>query len=155
MNRGSYTITTDQSQFDLEAIHRFLSEQSYWAKGVPREVVERSLKGSLCFGVLKGREQVGLARVITDGAVFAYLCDVYILPEHRGQGLSKWLMETIVQHPELQGLRKWMLATQDAHGLYAQFGFSPLRNPDRVMEIARPRLYEQAIAAQQNTEKEK
>jgi GNAT superfamily N-acetyltransferase len=132
--RGEYTITTDPARLDLAAIHAYLS-RSYWAEGVPLAVVERAILNSLCFGLLRGDEQVGFARVITDRATFAYLSDVYVLEEHRGKGLSKWLLEVIQGHEDLQGLRRFLLATMDAHGLYAQFGFKPLANPTRMMEV--------------------
>jgi GNAT superfamily N-acetyltransferase len=133
VRRGEYGITTDRSALDVRAIHGFLT-QSYWSPGVPIGVVHRSIENSLCFGVLHGRDQVGFARVITDKATFAYLADVYVLEAHRGRGLSKWLLEVIRGHADLQGLRRFMLATRDAHGLYAQFGFTPLANPSRMME---------------------
>lgn len=135
-----YRITTDVDGMDVDAVHAFLS-RSYWAPGVPREVVERSLRGALCFGLFKGGAQVGLARVITDRATFAYLSDVYVLEEHRGQGLSKWLVQVILAHPDLQGLRRFVLATKDAHGLYEKFGFSRLAHPEMFLEIFRPNTY--------------
>ncbi len=138
-----YEITTDVRRFDLDVIHRYLSEESYWAKGIPREVVARSVQNSLCFAILErdGQAQVGFARVTTDRATFAYLADVFVLPAHRGRGLSKWLMRVILAHEELQGLRRWMLATLDAHGLYAGFGFKPLDQPERFMLRYRPDVY--------------
>ena len=135
-----YEITCDKSRFDLEAIHRFLT-QSYWSPGVPRTVVERAITNSLCFGILLEGQQIGFARVITDKATFAYLADVYVLPEHRGQGLSLRLMEQIIRYPDLQGLRRMMLATRDAHSLYEKFGFKPLAAPERIMEIHNPEPY--------------
>ena len=138
-----YEISTDRSRLDLDLVHSFLV-RSYWSAGVPRAVVARSLEHSICFGVYKATAQVGLARVITDRASFAYLADVFILEEHRGRGLSKWLMECVVGHPELQGLRRFMLLTSDAHGLYRQFVFTELADPRRVMEIARPDIYRAA-----------
>ena len=134
MRRGEYTITTDRHCLDLEAIHGFLTN-SYWSPGVPIEIVERAIANSLCFGLFHVKDQVGFARVITDKATFAYLADVYVLETHRGQGLSKWLLKVIQGHQDLQGLRRVMLATRDAHGLYAQFGFTALANPSRMMEI--------------------
>jgi GNAT superfamily N-acetyltransferase len=138
-----YEITTDASRFDLGAIHRYLSGESYWAKGIPRETVERSIRNSLCFAILEcgSQAQVGFARVTTDRATFAYLADVFVLPAHRGRGLSKWLMRVILAHPELQGLRRWMLATLDAHGLYAGFGFTALSQPERFMLRYFPDVY--------------
>jgi GNAT superfamily N-acetyltransferase len=133
VRRGEYSITTDRRDLDVRAIHDFLT-QSYWSPGVPIGVVERAIANSLCFGIFHGRDQVGFARVITDKATFAYLADVYVLDAHRGRGLSKWLLGVIRGHADLQGLRRFMLATRDAHGLYAQFGFTPLVNPSRMME---------------------
>ena len=124
--RGEYTITTDSARVDIDVVHRYLSEESYWAQDIPREVVARSIAHSLCFSVLHDKNQIGFARVTSDRATVAYLGDVFILPSHRGKGLSKWLMECVSSHPALQGLRRWMLATSDAHGLYAQFGFTPI-----------------------------
>ena len=126
---------------DPEAIHEFLAD-SYWAKGIPREVVDRSIEGSLCFGVFDGERQVGFARMITDFATFAYLADVFVLESHRGRGLAAWLMDCILAHPELQGLRRWMLLTRDAHPLYRRSGFRDLAHPERVMEMTFPGIYE-------------
>lgn len=131
----SYTISTDKRKINVSYTHAFLSKESYWARNIPRSVVERSIEGSLCFSVLHGGEQVGFARVITDGATFAYLADVFIDAGHRGRGLSKRLMESILAHPSLQGLRRFLLATRDAHGLYRQFGFGPLTFTDRWMQV--------------------
>lgn len=139
---SAYEISDDKSRLDLDVIHGYLTE-SYWSPGVPRPVVERAIQGSLCFGVYLGRDQVGFARVVTDKATFAYLADVFILEPHRGQGLAQRLMAAICAHPELQGLRRFMLATNDAHGLYARFGFSALANPPAYMEILRPDVYRQ------------
>jgi GNAT superfamily N-acetyltransferase len=133
-------IDTNKTRLDVDLIHGYLRE-SYWAAGVPRDVVERSIEHSLCFGVYVDGAQVGFARVITDYATFAYLADVFVLESFRGRGLAKRLMDTIVGHPRLQGLRRWALATRDAHGLYAQFGFTPLGSPDRYMERLDPAAY--------------
>jgi GNAT superfamily N-acetyltransferase len=141
--RGEFEITTDASRIDLNAVHQFLA-RSYWAAGIPLAIVERSIKNSLCFGIYKDTRQVGFARVITDRATFAYLGDVFVLPEHRGQGLAKWMMECIVAHPDLQGLRRWSLLTRDAHGLYRQFGFTELKSPERWMERHHPEIYASA-----------
>jgi len=130
-----FTITTDRAKLDLPLIHRFLSQESYWAKNVPREVVERSIEHSLPFGVFDGERQIGFARVITDYAVYAYVADVFVVPEYRGRGAAKELMQAIRSHPELQGLRRWHLVTRDAGGLYRQFGFRELSKPERHMEI--------------------
>jgi GNAT superfamily N-acetyltransferase len=138
--KGEFEISTDLARIDLGTVHEFLTN-SYWARGIPLETVQRSIENSLCFGIYHGDRQIGFARVITDRATFAYLADVFVLPDYRGRGLSKWLMECIIAHPDLQGLRRWMLATQDAHGLYAQYGFSPLKAPERWMEIHRADVY--------------
>lgn len=122
VEKGSYAISTDPDRLDFDVIHSFLS-QSYWSPGIPKAVVERAAQNSLCFGVYRGAAQVGFSRIISDYATFAYLADVFILPEHRGIGLSKWMMATIKSHPSLQAIRHWVLFTADAHGLYAQFGF--------------------------------
>lgn len=134
--RGAYAISTDPARLDLDVIAGELG-RSYWAAGRPREVIARSLASSLCFGVYHGAAQVGLARVVTDYATFAWLCDVFVLEAHRGQGLGKWLIATVTAHPDLAGLRRFVLATRDAHGLYSQYGFTPLAAPDRWMEIFR------------------
>jgi GNAT superfamily N-acetyltransferase len=131
--RDGYLISTDASMLDLEVIHGFLS-RSYWAAGVPENVVRRSIENSLCFGVYRGEEQAGFARVVTDRATFAYLADVFVLEEHSGQGIGKWLVEVILSHPDLQGLRRWMLATRDAHDLYRRYAFTELARPGIFME---------------------
>ena len=136
--KKGFMISTDQSLLDFEMIYKYLSEGSYWAQGIPAETLKRAMENSLCFGVYKQNAQVGLARVVSDKATFAYICDVFILPGHRGIGLSKWLIQTIVGHPGLQGLRRWSLATADAHGLYSQFGFTPISRPERWMEKFKP-----------------
>jgi len=131
--RGEYLISTDASLLDLKVVHGFLST-SYWAAGVPERVVERSIENSVCFGVYRGEEQAGFARVVTDRATFAYLADVFVLEEHRGRGIGKWLVEVILSHPDLQGLRRWMLATRDAHDLYRRYTFTELARPGIFME---------------------
>jgi GNAT superfamily N-acetyltransferase len=131
--RDGYLISTDASMLDLEVVHAYLS-RSYWAAGVPEDVVRRSIENSLCFGVYRGEEQAGFARVVTDRATFAYLADVFVLEEHRGQGIGKWLVEVILSHPDLQGLRRWMLATRDAHDLYRRYAFTELARPGIFME---------------------
>ena len=138
--RGEYSISTDKGRLDVAMIHGFLT-MSYWAAGVPMEVVKRSIEHSLAFGVFKEDQQVGFARIITDYATFAYLGDVFILEPFRGRGLSKWLMEVIVGHPDLQGLRRWVLLTRDAHGLYRQVGFTEPSRPERYMELHFPDVY--------------
>ena len=137
---SAYEISTDPARLDLDAIHAFLT-QSYWSPGIPRATVARAIANSLCFGVFWQGEQVGFARMVTDKTTFAYLCDVYVLEAHRGRGVSKQLMDYVMKHPDLQGLRRVMLATRDAHGLYAQFGFTPLSAPDRIMEVLKPDIY--------------
>ena len=139
-SRGEYILSTDQNRLDLSTIHRYLT-RVYWCEGIPYEVVEKAFRNSLAFGIYQGEQIVGWSRLITDRATFAYLADVFIVPEHRGKGLSKWMMEAIVEHPELQGLRRWMLATRDAHRLYEQFGFVPMAAPERWMERHFPDIY--------------
>ena len=141
VTRDNYLITTDKTQLDLHAVHQYLCNESYWSPGIPFETVKKAAEHSLTFIVLCGEEQVGYARIISDYATFAYLGDVYILDAHRGKGLSKWLMETIMAHPQLQGLRRWCLATRDAHGLYAQYGWKPVANPAIWMEVHNPEVY--------------
>ncbi len=133
--KNDFLISTDKTKLDIAVIHNYLGKESYWAKNIPIKVVKKSIKGSCCFGLYKNNIQIGFARVVTDHATFGYIADVFILEEYRGKGLSKWLMETIMIHPDLQGLRRWMLATKDAHGLYAQFGFLPLDKPERIMGL--------------------
>jgi GNAT superfamily N-acetyltransferase len=137
-----YEISTDAGRLDHAVIHRFLCQDSYWARGIPRSVMERSLRNSLCFGLYHQGAQVGLARVVTDYATFALLADVFVLESHRGLGLSKRLLDRVTSHPDLQGLRRWLLLTSDAHSLYARYGFEPLTASARFMEIARPDIYQ-------------
>ena len=139
---GEFTISTDQRLLQIDAIHKFLSEDSYWARERTREQTETAIKNSVSFGVYHREErQIGFARVVTDYATFAYLGDVFIIEEYRGRGLSKWLMQVIVSHPDLQGFRRWILATRDAHTLYEKFGFTALKFPERWMERAAPNAY--------------
>ena len=155
--RADYLVSTDPARLDLDVIHGFLTN-CYWAKGIPREVVARSIEHSLCFGIydetsgkVEGTTklvtpvaaQIGFARVITDFATIAYLGDVFVVESHRGRGLSKWMMECIMRHPALQGLRRWILLTGEAHGLYQQFGFTPVKSPERYMELHNPAVYDQ------------
>jgi GNAT superfamily N-acetyltransferase len=137
-------LSDDRTQLDRALIHRFLSERSYWAQGVPREIVDRAIEHSLCFGVFRAGRQVGFARVVTDFATFAWLADVFIVEEERGHGLSKKLVGAILAHPGLQGLRRFLLGTLDAHGLYAQFGFTPIKDVERFMNIHRPDVYQES-----------
>jgi GNAT superfamily N-acetyltransferase len=140
--RGDYSISTDRSRLNIELIHNFLSEQTYWAVGRERDAVQRSIENSLPFGIYKDNDQVGFGRVVTDYATFAWVADVFVLPEHRRHGLSKWLMEVMLSHPQLQGFRRWVLATKDAHSLYARFGFIALHRPERWMERPDPNMKE-------------
>jgi len=134
IKKDSFTISTDPSRLDVDAIVDMLT-RAYWAKGRPRERTERALANSLVFGVYDGDKQIGIARIVSDYAIFAYLCDVIIHEDYRARGLGKWLMETVRSHPDLQGLRRWVLATHDAHELYKQYGWTPLENPHNWMEI--------------------
>lgn len=122
--KDDYSISTDPSLLNIDTIYHYLSAESYWAKNIPREVVEKSITNSLCFGLYRHAKQIGFARLVTDKATFAYLADVFVMEEYRGKGLSKWLVQVIHAHPELQGLRRWVLGTRDAHGLYEQFGWT-------------------------------
>jgi GNAT superfamily N-acetyltransferase len=138
---AGYEISTDKTRLDPAAIHAYLS-RSYWSPGIPREVVDRAIANSLCFGLYDAHKtQIGFARVVTDTATFAYLADVYVLENHQGKGLGKWLIKTIVSHPSLTSLRRFLLATRDAHTLYEKYGFQPLSRPERFMEIFRPDIY--------------
>lgn len=136
-----FTISEDKAKLDVDFIHRELSA-SYWAKKIPKAIVERGIENSMCFGIYSDGKQIGFARVISDKATFAYLCDVIITESFRGQGAGKQLMTYIMAHPDLQGLRRFTLGTLDAHGLYEKYGFGPLQNPDRNMEINRRGIYE-------------
>jgi GNAT superfamily N-acetyltransferase len=138
--KDRFNISTEKEKMDIDLIHSFLT-RSYWAEGISKEIVSRSIEGALCFGVFENEKQIGFARMITDRATFSYLADVFIIEEYRGLGLSKWLMEVIFSHPDLQGLRRMMLATRDAHDLYKKFGFTLLNNVDRWMHIHNPDVY--------------
>jgi GNAT superfamily N-acetyltransferase len=142
--RAEYEISTDPARVDRDLTWQFLTNDSYWAPGVPRDVFERSVAGSMVFGIYRGQEQVGFARVVSDRATFAWIGDVFVRDEFRGEGLGKWLMACIVEHPELQGLRRWMLATRDAHTLYEKFGFTPLPDPTRFMTKHDPDVYKRS-----------
>lgn len=143
---GPYTLTDDPSRLDLRAMHAYL-QRSYWAEQIPLEVLERAVQGSLCIGAYDAKGgQIGLARFISDYATFCYVCDVYVLEEHRGHGLAKGMIGLAAEHPQLQGLRRWMLVTRDAHGLYRQFGFTAATNVDRYMEKVDPGIYQRGTA---------
>ena len=146
--RENFTVTCDPQRLDHAVIARFLAS-SYWAQGIPAGTVAQSMANSLCFALLEGGRQIGFARVISDYTTFAYLADVFVLPERRGAGLAKWLMECVVSHPRLQDLRRWLLATRDAHGLYEKFGFTPLRKPEILMERHDPDVYLRRAARQE------
>lgn len=141
ISENGFIFSDRKELLDVGAIHRYLSVSSYWAKNIPLETVKRSIENSLCFGIYKDQEQVGFARWVTDKATFAWLCDVYVEENYRGLGLSKKLMSFMIFHPDLQGLRRYQLATLDAHGLYEQFGFSAIQNPERQMGIVIPNVY--------------
>jgi len=138
--KEEYHITTNKEELDASFVHHFL-KTSYWAEGIPYETVQRSIEGSLCFGVFYKNEQVGFARVVTDGATFAYFADVFIIESFRGKGLSNWLLEIILAHPQLQGLRRFLLATRDAHGLYKKFSITPINNSETCMQSHQPNVY--------------
>ena len=140
ISENGFSISTDKRKINIPYVHNFLSH-SYWSAGISIAVVKKAIKGSLCFAVYYHQDQIGFARMITDGATFAYLADVFIDKKYRGRGLSKWLIENIMSHPDLQGLRRIMLATKDAHRLYKKFGFTPLTNAERWMQIHNPDVY--------------
>lgn len=142
--KEKFTISTDKSRLDITYVHEYLANHSYWAENIPLDVVKKSVDGSLCFGIYIGQRQIGFARVVSDLACFAYLADVFVDRQYRGLGLSKWLMEIILDHPDLQGLRRFLLATRDAHGLYQQFGFSHLSSPEKWMHIHNPDVYKKS-----------
>ena len=139
-SRDTFRITTDVASMDLDAIHAYLT-RSYWSEGISKELVSKAMAGSLCFGLFDAGRQVGFARVVTDRATYAYLCDVYVLEDYQGRGLGTWMMHELMTHPDLQGLRRWGLVTRDAHRLYEKFGFAAPANPAGLMEIARPGMY--------------
>ena len=140
--RGEYEVSDERSRLDAALVHRFLSAEAYWSPGIPMAIVEKALANSLCFGLYRGATQVGFARVVTDRATFAYLCDVFVTASERGEGLGKWLVSCVLGHPDLQGLRRMCLQTRDAHGLYQAFGFRPMPDPTRYLEITRPDIYQ-------------
>lgn len=139
--KDEFTISTDKNRLQIEVIQQFLTEDSYWAQARTSEQTKIAIENSLCFGIYKDENQIGFARIVSDFATFAYIGDVFVLEEFRGKGLSKWLMEVMINYPHLQGLRRWILATKDAHGLYSQFGFNSLKFPDRWMELSAPNAY--------------
>ncbi|TQV78404.1 GNAT family N-acetyltransferase [Denitrobaculum tricleocarpae] len=139
--KENYRLTTDTARFDMEVLFRFISEESYWARGMARETFERAVRHSVCFGLFDGDRQIGFGRVVSDFASVAYLKDVFILEDCRGRGLSKWMMECILSHPDLQVIRRWLLVTADAQELYKKFGFTPLKVPEKFMELHNPQVY--------------
>ncbi len=138
---NNFVLSTDKEKLDIDFIHHFLSVESYWAKDIPLHTVKKSIENSFCVGIYENNQQVGFARVITDYATFGYLADVFVNPKYRSLGLSKLMMEYIINHPDLQGFRRWLLATSDAHGLYEKYGFKMLGKPERMMEISKPTIY--------------
>jgi len=134
-------ISTNRADVDLDVVHAFLSQEAYWSKNIPRAIVQKAIENSYCFSAFIDNKQIGFARVVTDAATFAYLADVFVLPEFRGHDISKKLIQSVQSHPDLQGLRRWMLMTADAHTLYESYGFSALAKPDRAMEISKPDIY--------------
>ena len=142
--RGRFEVSTDPNQISADFVHDWLSTESYWAENIPREVVDRALKHSLCFGLYDGARQIGLARVITDRATYAYLCDVFVHEVYRGQGLGQWLIECVLADPDLQGLRRFMLSTVSGHKLYERLGFSFAAKPENLMEIHCPNVYQKS-----------
>ena len=144
--KDGFLISTDKSKLDIPLIHNYLSNESYWAKGISLETVKRSIENSVCFGIYLGSEQVGFARVVTDKATYGYLGDVFVMKGHRDKGLSKHLMEFVLKHPELQGFRRWMLLTRNAQELYSKFGFQKFHAPDRCMELWFPDVYPKDVS---------
>jgi GNAT superfamily N-acetyltransferase len=139
-SRSSFRVTCDLHHLNRDFVATFLAN-TYWAQNIPRDVVEKSLEGSICFSLLEGDRQIGFARVVSDKATFAYLCDVFVIPECRSKGLGTWLVECVMSHPDLQGLRRWLLVTRDAHEIYKKYGFTALARPEGVMEIHNPEIY--------------
>ncbi len=138
--KDNYTVSTDKNNLNVSVIHNYL-KNSYWSPGIPKSTVKKSIDNSLTFGLFDGEKQIGFAKMITDYATFAYLADVFVIDEYKGQGLGKWMMTCVMSHPDLQGLRRIMLATRDAQKLYEKFGFTPLHNPDRFMQLWKPNVY--------------
>ncbi len=141
IGESTYLISDDKKLIDLESVHRFLSNDSYWCLGIPLETVAKSIENSLCIAVYQNKSLVGFSRIVSDYSTFAYLCDVFVLQEYRGKGISKSMIKFIMQHPYLQDLRRWMLMTKDAHLLYKQFGWNELSNPEKAMEISKLNIY--------------
>lgn len=139
--KDEFCVSTDKSKLDIDSIHDFLSTKAYWSLNIPKSKVQTAIQNSLCFGIYHNQKQIGFARIISDFSTIAYLGDVFILEAYRGQGLSKWLMQTIMQHPDLQNLRRWILLTGDAHGLYRQFGWTDIADPSRWMELHNKNVY--------------
>jgi GNAT superfamily N-acetyltransferase len=139
--KNGFIVSTDKTKLDINTIHDYLSNHSYWSGGISFDIVKRSIENSVCFGLYEEDKLIGFARVITDKATFAYLGDVFVLDKYRGKGLSKWLMECVLKHPELQGFRRWLLLTRDAQELYRKFGFTEFHAPDRCMELWFPNVY--------------
>jgi GNAT superfamily N-acetyltransferase len=146
--RGRFVLVADAARMDVDEVHRYLAEESYWSPGIPRALVARSIANSLCFGVFAEGRQISFARVISDRATYAYLCDVYVLEDYRGQGLASWMLDAIDAHPELQGLKRWGLVTRDAHPLYLKHGWVRPPNPDGYLEKRVPDIYRRAAAAE-------
>ena len=140
--QNGYLISDNRNRLQVPVIHRFLCNEAYWSPGIPLHIVEKAIAHSFCIGVYHGEAQVAFARVVTDYATYGWLCDVFVLNEHRGRGISKWMMEFIMNHPDVQGFRSWFLGTKDAHGLYTQFGFRPLDDPSRFLAIRKPGIYQ-------------
>jgi GNAT superfamily N-acetyltransferase len=143
--KDGFCISTENARLDIHAIHHFLSTQSYWCANIPFDTVKNSVENSLNFGIYAGEAQIGFSRVITDFSTIAYLGDVYVLPKFRGRGLSKWLIQIIMEYPELQGMRRWILSTADAHELYKKFGWTPVSYPERWMEVHNREVYQKII----------
>ena len=143
--KENFLISTDKSKLDIDLIYDYLTHHSYWAQGITLETVKKSIENAVCFGLYENEKQIGFARVVTDKATFGYVGDVFVLEGSRGKGLSKWMMECILKHPELQGFRRWILLTRDAQGLYKQFGFQQFHAPDRCMELWFPDVYKKNI----------
>lgn len=141
VTRNEFSISTDKTRLDIDLIHNFLSTKAYWCLNIPKETVRKAIQNSLCFGVFQNGSQIGFARIISDFSTIAYLGDVFILEEYRGNGLSKWLMEVIMGHPDLRGLRRWILLTRDAHELYRRFGWTDISDPNVWMEVRNKNVY--------------